>query len=305
MENQSFRNWLDREVSSARFTLLALYEKRDKLRFIDGPQLECEYMNKVGKFEETIIQEEIEVELLQKKQQMIQTAINRREPVDEAAIDAKIEKLRQQKLMEAQSFGSDGSENDGEVMNLTVEQTNELQELYHTIVKCYHPQMHPELTEIHKKLFLKAQDAYRRKDLEALRLIHDMLLQADGDVDLGELLDMLIDSVAKGTTEPEPKEYTTDYALASILYPYFRPTSDEAALQEEWDRFKAETDSMLAVIENIQKAFPFTAAEMLANPEQLEAYKKELEYRLFEAKKERERLTQQIRNMIERVIAHE
>lgn len=302
MENHSFLNWLEREVSSARFALLALYEKRDKLRFIDGPMLERDYMDKVGKFEESIIQEEIEVELLEKKQQMIQAAINRREPIDEAAIDAEIEKLRQEKLTEAANYG--GGDN-SEIKELTGEQTNELQDLYHTIVKCYHPQMHPELTEIHKKLFMKAQDAYRRKDLEALRLIYDMLLQADGDVDLGELFDMLIDAVAKGETETVRREYTTDYALASLLYPYFRHTAEEASLQEEWDRYKAEADGMMAVIENIQKDFPFSAAQMLSEPEQLESYKKELEYRLYEAKKERERLSQQIRSMIERVTVHE
>lgn len=302
MENHSFLNWLEREVSSARFALLALYEKRDKLRFIDGPMLERDYMDKVGKFEESIIQEEIEVELLEKKQQMIQAAINRREPIDEAAIDAEIEKLRHEKLTEAANYG--GGDN-SEIKELTGEQTNELQDLYHTIVKCYHPQMHPELTEIHKKLFMKAQDAYRRQDLEALRLIYDMLLQADGDVDLGELLDLLIEAVANGETEPVQKEYTTDYALAAILYPHFRHTAEEASLQEEWERYKAEADGMMAVIENIQKVFPFSAAQMLSDPEQLESYKKELEYRLYEAKKERERLSQQIRSMIERVAVHE
>ena len=49
MENHSFFDWLEREVSSAHFALLALYEKRDKLRFIDGPMLERDYMEKVGK----------------------------------------------------------------------------------------------------------------------------------------------------------------------------------------------------------------------------------------------------------------
>ena len=58
MEKHSFLDWLEREVSSARFALLALYEKRDKLRFIDGPMLERDYMDKVGNFEESIIQEE-------------------------------------------------------------------------------------------------------------------------------------------------------------------------------------------------------------------------------------------------------
>ena len=144
MVERSFTDWLSWEVYSARYALLGIYEKRDNLRFIEGPRLEKEYMEKVGKFEETIIQEEIEVELLQKKQQMIQAALNRREPVDEAAIDAEIEKLRQQKLTEAASCG-----NGDDVLELTSEQANELQELYHTIVKNYHPQMHPWQTGCH------------------------------------------------------------------------------------------------------------------------------------------------------------
>ena len=302
MVKNSFLDWLEREVSAARYTLLALCEKRDRLCFHDGPKLEREYMDKVGHFEESIIQEEIEVELLEKKQQMIQTAINRREPIDEAAIDAEIEKLRQEKLIEAENFGT---KDHGDFVELNEADAKELQELYRTIVKCYHPQMHPELTEIHKKLFMKAQEAYRQNDLEALRLIYDMLLQADGDVDLGELLDLLIDSAAKGETEPVSKGYTTDYALASVLYPYFTHTAEEAALQEEWDRYKKETNDITVVIDNIQGAFPFTAAQMLSDPEQLEAYKKDLEYRLYEAQKERERLSQQIRSMIERVTVHE
>lgn len=302
MEKHSFLNWLEREVSSARFALLALYEKRDKLRFIDGPALEQDYMDKVGNFEESVIQEEIEVELLEKKQQMVQAAINRREPVDEAAIDAEIEKLRQQKLAEAADYGVHDA---GDVVELTVEQADELQKLYRTIVQCYHPQMHPEQTDVHRQLFAKAQDAYRRKDLESLRLIYDMLLQADGGADLEGLLEMLIEVVANGDGEPLRREYTTDYALAAVLYPHFRHTAEEAAIQEEWDRHKAEAAGIMAVIESIQKEFPFSAAQMLSDPEQLEAYKKELEYRLYEAKTERERLSRQIRSMIERVNVHE
>jgi len=89
------------------------------------------------------------------------------------------------------------------------------------------------------------------------------------------------------------------------LYPHFRHTAEEASLQEEWERYKAEADGMMVVIENIQKDFPFSAAQMLSDPEHLAAYKKDLEYRLYEAQKERERLSQQIRSMIERVTVHE
>lgn len=127
-----------------------------------------------------------------------------------------------------------------------------------------------------------------------------MLLQADGDVDLDELLSMLLDIAAEGEPKPISKEYTTDYALARTIYPCFRSTPDEAALQADWERFKADTEKMLALIEDLQNAFPFSAAQMLSDPQQLEAYKKELEYRLYEAKAERKRLSQVIQSMLER-----
>lgn len=300
MEEHSFTNWLRQEVSAARCALLTLFEKRDRLLFIDGPQLEREYMEKVGHFEETVIREEIEMELLQKKQRLIQTALNRREPIDEAAIDAQINQLRQEKLKEAE-----GVSLDADVMELTPEEAEQLQDLYHTIVRCYHPQMHPELTQAHKRLFPKAQDAYRRKDLAALQLIHEMLLSADGDVDLGALLDFLMDAAQQQEMEIVPKAYSTDYALASTLYPFFAPTSEEAAIQEEWDRCKAETDAIVSEMKQIQSEFPFIAAKMLADPAQVDNYKKELEYRFFEAKKKQDQLSLLIRDMTRRVAVYE
>ena len=39
--------------------------------------------------------------MAKKKQEMIQTSINRREPVDEAAIDEEISKLREEMIKEA------------------------------------------------------------------------------------------------------------------------------------------------------------------------------------------------------------
>ncbi len=101
MSKHSFKLWLHSEVTSARCALLTLYEQRDKLKYIEVPRLEKEYMDKVGTYEETVIKEEIECELLQKKQQMIQAAINRHEPIDEAAIDAELEMHRQKMVKEA------------------------------------------------------------------------------------------------------------------------------------------------------------------------------------------------------------
>lgn len=301
MSEHTFTLWLHQEISSARCALLTLYERRDKLRYSDRVQLEQEYMNKVGTFEEKVIREEIEVELLQKKQQMIQTAINRREPVDEAAIDAQIQKLREQMTKDAA-----GPTPPDALTNLNEEQNAELQRLYSEIVHNYHPQMHPELTEAQKALFVKAQDAYRRRDLAALKLIDELLKSTNGDMlDPEALMAMLKGFEIEFSNEPQLRDYSTDYALAAKLYPFFTSTAEEAAIQEEWDRYKRESDEVMAQMEKIQSDFPFTAAEMLADPEKVAAYKKDLELRMMQAFAARNRLTEEIRAMIERAKAYE
>lgn len=303
MSKHTFTLWLHSEVASTRCALLTLYEQRDKLQYIEGPRLEKEYMDKVGTYEETVIKEEIECELLQKKQQMIQAAINRREPIDEAAIDAELENQRQQLIQETA-----GPAAPQEYAELSGEQNDELQELYHDIVKNFHPQMHPELTEVHRQLFQKAQEAYRRRDLAALKLIHEMLYSTQEDgLSLESLLDLLTGSKTEETTEEiaPNRDYATDYSLAAMIYCGFKPTNEEAAIQEEWTRYRQMTDSVMKEMDDMRLQFPYTASDMLSDPAKIEAYKEELAHRLRTATAERERRTKEIRAMIESVAIHE
>ena len=130
MAKHTFVKRLNKEVAFSSCALLKLYEELDKLKYIEGPRLEKEYMDKIGTFEETVIKEEIECELLKKKQEMIQSAINRREPIDEASIDEEINKLRDEMIKEA---GGDAPPK--EYADLSEEQATELQEIYSEIVK--------------------------------------------------------------------------------------------------------------------------------------------------------------------------
>lgn len=302
MSKHSFKLWLHSEVTSARCALLTLYEQRDKLKYIEVPRLEKEYMDKVGTYEETVIKEEIECELLQKKQQMIQAAINRHEPIDEAAIDAELEMHRQKMVKEAA-----GTAALQDYAELTSEQSDELQELYRDIVKNFHPQMHPELTEAHRQLFQKAKEAYRRRDLAALKLVHEMLYSTQDD---GFTLELMLEILIGSNSESEEetvtnRDYSADYSLASQIYFGFKATSEEAAIQEEWTRYRQMIDATMQEMDDMRSQFPCTAAEMLSDPAQIEAYKEELAHRLHNATAEKERRTREIRAMIESVAVHE
>ena len=63
----TFTNWLQQEVLAARCSLLTLLEQQDRLRYQEAPELEEAYMKEVGTYEEEVLREELENEILQKK----------------------------------------------------------------------------------------------------------------------------------------------------------------------------------------------------------------------------------------------
>ncbi len=292
MNERKFIEWLWSELDTAQYALLSSYERRDKFKYIDGPRLEKEYMEKIGNFEETVIKQEIECELLKKKQQMIQAAINRREPIDMEAIDAEIDKLRQQKYKESEGTAPQ------EFAELSAEASDELQQLYRDIVKNFHPQVHTELTEIQRQLFQKALEAYRCRDLEALRLIYDMLY---GMSDKG--IETSVEN-RDNKDEEKTREYVTDYKLAAVIYKGFLSIDEEVAIQDELIRYKQLEEETMEEIDRIRSKFPYNTVDMLSDNMRIEEYREELEHRLRVAKAECERRTREIQSMVGGVTAH-
>lgn len=298
MRDHSFTMWMQGEVAVASCTLLELYEQLEKMKYIDGPKLEQEYMNRIGYYEETIIKAEMECELLQKKQKMIQVAINRREPIDEAAIDAELENVRRQMLEDA---GGDTVPH--AYPELSFESRELLQSIYKEIVQQFHPETHPELTEVHRELFVKAREAYRHQDLEALKLVHQMLCSTtESDVNFGVMLEFFF-GVELGEVEDEDVQ-RTDYTLASAIYSTFQPTDEEAVLMEQRTRYQSLTKDLMQEAENLRREFPFNAEETLRDPVKFEAYKEKLAHRLQEANDACERRKKAIRAMIESVATY-
>lgn len=291
MGKHTFTNWLKLEVHAARCALLRLYEEEERLKYIEGPRLEHEYMEAIGHYEETVVREEMECELLTAKQRLVQAAINRREAIDEAAIEAKMAALREQMTKDAS-----GDPPPQPYAELSPEHLNELQEIYSAIVRKYHPSMHPEMTQSERMLYEKAQNAYRLRDLSALRLIHEMLMASE-DEGFQMVFEWSLDLNADESSAPS-NHSMTDYSLASALYGCFVPLQEEAAMQEEWNLTTEKTNAMMEQLRQLQQTFPYSAKEMLADPQQIQAYKSELEQRMYSAQRERERLTLEIQTMI-------
>lgn len=293
MGKQSFSIWLTNEVATSRYALLALLEKRDRLLYFDAPALRREYMAKIGSFEEEVLESELTVSQLERKIELIQATINRREPVDMDRIDAQLILERSEKLSELEASDKTASE----LRELSDGEAKELQKKYRSIVHDFHPQVNSGITDTQRDLYEKALEAYKRQNIEAIRIIFDMLY----DISEPEAL------TAFTATEEEQKArdiqsisdaLASDYSLAKELYSCFSETEVDAVLKSSSIRCKQQRTELEAEIKSLQSGFPFNARDTLRSQKLTDEYLSELKVRLRQSEEKKKDLTNKIESMI-------
>ena len=295
MGNPCFAGWLAQEVESAQNALLTRIEQLDTLRYVEAPKLRSEYMVKIGTSEEEVLDAELNTKMLQRKLELIQIKRNRREPIDMAEIDQQFEAERKELLEQAEVADAAGQQ----LPQLTEEQQDELQKLYHKIVENFHPQVHPNLTDTEKALYEKAVEAYRSRNLDALKLIDEILfkdnislvLQASLSIDDAEDDEQHAAALAEALS--------ADYTLAKQLYPYFEPSQQDAVLRSAAERYIVQCEETEDEIEQLRQTFPFTAQSTLADSEKTKAYLEQLSLRKLRALDAQKTLTQKINSIME------
>lgn len=294
MLEQTYLNWLGKEVIAAKYALLVALEKRDHLVYIEEAELKEEYMQKIGMYEEQVLKLELEVSLQEKKKQMIQAAINRREPINLDAIEKQLEEERSNQLKRLNETYKAGEH---EKERLTAEEKEELQNLYKEIVRVFHPQVNNEMTDMQKSLYQKALEAYKRQNLEELRLIYDMLFSEDTE-GLIETSEIVSEDTETEEIKEIAKELMEDYSLAAELYPCFEMMEEDAVLHSAKTKYEDMQAAVVAEIEGILNRFPFIAKETLRDGVKLKTYLDSLSGRMNSAKDRVEELKAEIAVMI-------
>lgn len=282
MREASFEKWLEYELEDRRYDILDMYKLKDRMLHLDRISLEQKYMEAVGEFEEGIIRAEIECEVLEKKKQLIQTALNRRAAIDIDEIDAETDKLRQQLLSEAQ--GSEVSD----MPQLTPELQKELQHYYDLIVSQYHPSVR-DLSPAEKELYDEAMEAYKRLDVKALKLVWEMLNSISDEIVVDDF-----SSIAAFDSY-----HSKDYILAAEMFEHIVKTEEDIIALDEIEKCKTTIEQLQKEISELKGTFPFNAEEMLNDPQKLEEYKQELNQRLFSAEQKQKKLEAEISKMLE------
>lgn len=291
MLKQTYLNWLAKEVTAVKCALLIALEKKDYLLHVEAPLLKQKYYEKIGSFEEQVLREELEVNLMEKKKQMIQICLNRREPINMEMIDKAIDEERQRML---NKLNQTAEINVQKLKPLDEDEKEELKKLYKDIVNQFHPEVHGNLTENQRVLYEKAVSAYQRQNIQELRLLHEMLfgesmggLELDFTMIEGEEIDLL---------DPEKiaKELVADYSLATNLFQYFEALEDDAVLHSAKKRYEEKQNAVLSEISMIRCRFPFIAQETLDSEEKTAEYMNELRARMSHAKDRLKTLQEEI-----------
>lgn len=288
MGRQSFTTWLTNETDAARYALLALLEERDRLLYIEAPALRREYMAKIGSFEEEVMESELIASQLARKTELIQIAINRREMIDMERIEQQLARERNEKLSELEAADKTSSE----LRELSEEEAEELQSKYRSIIRDFHPQINAGIGETQRDLYERALDAYKRQNIDAVRVIFDMLYYAAAPVNLGRAEESARNGAPDILDAP-----VSDYSLAAELYACFTETERDAVIKSSGLQYKRQRDELEKEINGLQNSFPFNTRRTLSSQRLTEEYIDELKARLRQSEARISELTDKVESM--------
>ena len=236
------------EVDQLRGELARRIQERDELRYLLLAEIEGEYLRRVGSLEYRVCEAKCESQRLKRKIELVQAALNRREKPDLSRIERRLD------LEFAEALHS---LEDQEEKIRKAEYTSEMQrsatsfrrdvtgELYRTIVMFLHPELNPEANDAEQQLFYLAVTAYKNEDLDALRVIYEMLGQR---------------------------------------MPPAQSRSGVKKLCREKERLESSLRSVKEELTQLRSEYPYTLRELLADPGRLAGRKAELNALLSQLK---------------------
>ncbi len=176
------------EINALRASLAELVYQRDHLKFVVCENIKMDYMLEIGNLEFNLFNLYCKFMRLKRKKEMIQTLINQGEEVDIDKIDFDLDEEFEeyQSMLDEKMKEIDDALDRKNCDKLSPEDSKDLKFLYRELVKMLHPDLHPNLSEDKKEIFVKVVDAYKAGDIDGLRIYYAMMSSFD-DVDLPTL----------------------------------------------------------------------------------------------------------------------
>lgn len=238
------REELKARNAQLREVLTELLAQRDDLLQHQAVHLKNSYTLALGGLEYKILEVNTRVRRLERQIELARQALNRRQKPDWQEIEERLEgelAQYQELLKEKIKELEKALDFTKRAVPLSDEEALELKKLYRQLVRRLHPDLNPNLSPAQQALFRRILEAYSQGDLLSLRL-------------LSQLSD----------------EGLEDQAHSSSL--------DE--LEREHERLEEERQELAQQIAKILGRFPFTVAQLLEDPAQLQKRRQELQEQL-------------------------
>lgn len=231
------------------------------------PNLETEYMMKIGKKEYKLFSLHVAYLRLKREIALYQAAKNRGEQVESTQINTILDEEFEEYLrqIEAQQKAVAEAEEHFLAKKMSAEKKEEFKKLYHKLVKKIHPDLHPELPPMATVLWGRIQDAYKTGDLSELTLLADM-----------------VDELFTGELEME----TVD--LNPVKY-----------LQQQYDLLAERLEQLKEQIRTLYTQPPLCHLELLNNPQEVLKKREELDAQIKQLEETVEMLKKVLKELTE------
>ncbi len=204
-------------IDRLRKEYILLFTRRDHLLNHERDSLFCRYMLLIGKRKYENYQLSVEVRALKMKLELAQSALNRNQRPNLAQIEDEVKRQLQSyyRDLERQAEELRLAQEAEAISDFTVQ---ELRDLYRTLVRRLHPDLHPNLTESLQDLFVKGVAAYRSYDIVTLR---DIIKRLDMESPLDDIArpdESLDDTIAR--LEKDIERLKTENRKLKTTFPF-------------------------------------------------------------------------------------
>lgn len=232
---------LKKEVEKLRIELSMLLSERDELRFVICKNIEAQYMLEFGALVYRAYELQCTALRLKRELELIRASKNRQERVNLSSIKQTLdfEFAEYQEKLNTQIAKMNDALAWSRAKKLPDADARELKRLYHAIVKALHPDLNPNVTEEQIRLLESAVIAYQNGDLDALRIIYEMIggnaPKADDQSAVAQLLktrERLLQAIKAVREEIRKIKSEYPYTLREFLDDEEKKAKKKAELEE-------------------------------------------------------------------------
>ncbi len=159
------------ELERARNAAIDLLASIEDIMLHQNPQIAAEWQVTIGVWENRLLEAQIAARKAKRRCNLAQTSVNNGEQIDAQAIEAQLDtefQQWQQQLEDATIVYQQAVASQITAIQISTSTFAELKKVFRTLAKRLHPDLHPELDESARNMFMLAELAYRKGDLKIL-----------------------------------------------------------------------------------------------------------------------------------------